>query len=114
MTPGSKLNFNSCSGLVPRPREGFMLARLTFRLGTIWFEGQTSPEHGPRMQEAVTFTVTADSGGQTPKRDGGPGCFNITASLDYDCAVVAGSVRVLGQCAKWSFRHEINAYFHFR
>ena len=34
------------------------------------------------------------------------GCFNITASLDhldYDCVVVAGSVHVLGQCAKWSF-----------
>ena len=44
------------------------------------------------------------------------GCFNITASLDhldYDCIVVAGSVHVLGQCAKWSFRHEIKAFFHF-
>ena len=27
--------------------------------------------------------------------------------LDYDCVVVAGSVHVLGQCAKWSFRHGI-------
>ena len=40
------------------------------------------------------------------------GCFNITASLDhdhleYDCVVVASSVHVLGQCAKWSFQHEI-------
>ena len=45
------------------------------------------------------------------------GCFNITASLDhldYDCVVMAGSVPVLGQCAKWSFWHEIKAYFHFR
>ena len=40
------------------------------------------------------------------------GCFNITASLDHvdDCVVVAGSVHVLGQCAKWSFRHELKAY----
>ena len=33
------------------------------------------------------------------------GCFNIIASLDhldYDWVVVAGSVHVLGQCAKWS------------
>ena len=45
------------------------------------------------------------------------GCFNITASLDhldYNCVVVAGSVYVLGQCVKWSFRYEIKAYFHFR
>ena len=42
------------------------------------------------------------------------GCFNITASLDnldYDCVVVGDNV---GQCAKWLFRHEIKAYFHFR
>ena len=45
------------------------------------------------------------------------GCFNITASLDdldYDCAAVAGSDHVLGQCAKWSFQHEIKAYIHFQ
>ena len=81
--------------------------------------------------------MTADSDGQTPKKM--VGCFNITASLDhldYDCVEVAGSVHVLGQCAKWlasfpgsplgargepgneatkwSFQHEIKAYFHFR
>ena len=40
------------------------------------------------------------------------GCFNITASLDhldYDCVVVVGSVHVLEQHVKWSFRHEIKA-----
>ena len=34
---------------------------------------------------------------------------NITATLDhldYDCILVAGSVHVLGQCVKWSFRHD--------
>ena len=39
-------------------------------------------------------------------------CFNISASLDhldYDCVVVASSVHVLGQCAKWSFQHMISA-----
>ena len=39
-------------------------------------------------------------------------CFNISASLDhldYDCVVVAGSVHVLGQCAKWSFQHMSSA-----
>ena len=44
------------------------------------------------------------------------GCFNIAASLDHlddGCVVVAGSVHVLGQCAKWSFQQEIKAYIHF-
>ena len=63
--------------------------------------------------------MTADSDGKgidLPQKEM-VGCFNITASLDhldYDCAVVVGSVRELGQCAKWSFRHEIKAYFHFQ
>ena len=37
--------------------------------------------------------MTADSDGQTPKRDGGL-LYYKTASLDYDCVVVAGSVHV--------------------
>ena len=76
---------------------------LTFHPGMICFEPQNT------VLEAVTHS---DSDGQTPKR-WPVGCFNITASLDhldYDCVVVAGSVYVLGQCAKWSFRQ---AYFHF-
>ena len=56
--------------------------------------------------------MTADSGSRTPKRDGGL-LFNITASLDYDCVVVAGNVHILGQCAKWSFWHEIKAYLDY-
>ena len=39
------------------------------------------------------------------------GCFNVTSHVDYDCVVVAGSVNVLGQCAKWSFWHEIKHTF---
>ena len=61
--------------------------------------------------------MTADSDSQGRPQKEMVGCFNITASLDhldYDCIVVAGSVHVLGQCAKWSFRHEIKAFFHFR
>ena len=73
-----------------------------------WSQGQTSPEHGPCMQWQLTQTVR-------PQNEM-VGCFNITASLDhldYNCVVVAGSVHVLGQCVKWSFRQEIKAYFHF-
>ena len=50
--------------------------------------------------------MTADSDGKgidLPQKEM-VGCFNITASLyhlDYDCGVVAGSVHVIGQCAKW-------------
>ena len=40
------------------------------------------------------------------------GCFNITASLDHRLCR-RGSVHVLGQCAKWSYQHEIKVYFHF-
>ena len=61
--------------------------------------------------------MTADSDGHGRPQKEMVGCFNITASLDhlhYDCIVVAGSVHVLGQCVKWSFRHEIKAFFHFQ
>ena len=58
--------------------------------------------------------MIADSDDQGRPQNKMVGCFNITTSLDhldYDCIVVAGSVHVLGQCAKWSFRHEVKAFF---
>ena len=77
---------------------------ISFHLGTICFElKSTSQEHSPRMQEAVTYSDSWLRQSDPKKRWW---VANITASLDhldYDCVLVAGSVHVLGQCAKWSF-----------
>ena len=58
--------------------------------------------------------MTADSEGQTPKRDGR--FFNITASLDhldYDCVVVAGGVHVLGSVRSGHFTMKSKRTFTF-
>ena len=88
---------------------------LTFHPGMICFELKSKSDQprtrSPHAESSIKLTVTAET--VRPQNEM-VGCFNIAASLDYDCIVVAGSVHVLGRCAKWSFRHEIKAFFHFR
>ena len=93
------------------------MACITFHPGMICFElKSTSPEHGPRMQEAVTYSDSWLRQSDPKKRWW---VANITASLDhldYDCVIVAGSVHV---ACTWTvcevvIRHEIKAYFHFQ
>ena len=106
--------------LVVNIQQAMACITLTFHPWTIYFELKS------RSDQPRTRSLHAGSSNsqwqlnQTvrPQKEM-VGCFNITASLhvdhlDYDCIVVAGSVHVLGQCAKWPFWHEIKAYLHFQ